>query len=120
MSRSFAPQVGHHQEVQPQKQGFTTSVQIPSASFHQSSVSRMGLSSENARMDLNESAERLNAQVEAIKVLSTVRQMQDEIQDINQQIEMENAKFPTSRSEAGSLESEIEQLESEMQLFPSC
>ena len=119
MSRSFAPQVGHHQEVQPQKQGFTTSVQIPSASFHQSSVSRMGLSSENARMDLNESAERLNAQVEAIKVLSTVRQMQDEIQDINQQIEMENAKFPTSRSEAGSLESEIEQLESEMQLFPS-
>ena len=80
----------------------------------------MGLSSENARMDLNESAERLNAQVEAIKVLSTVRQMQDEIQDINEQIEQENKKLNTnSVGGSSSMESEIEQLESEMQLFSS-
>ena len=93
-------------------------MQIPSASFP--TVSRMGLSSENARMDLNESAERLNAQVEAIMVLSTVRQMQDEIQDINEQIEQENKKLNTnSAGGSSSMESEIEQLESEMQLFSS-
>ena len=40
------------------------------------------------RMDLGSTdAERLSAQVKAISLLSTVRNMQDEIKDINDQIE---------------------------------
>ena len=72
------------------------------------------------RMDLDENNDRLSAQVKAIQVLSTVRAMQDEIQDINEQIEKENKKLKVessiqSQSTAG-LESEIEQLVSEMGL----
>ena len=77
-------------------------------------------SAEHSRMDLDENNDRLSAQVKAIQVLSTVRAMQDEIQDINEQIEKENKKLKVessiqSQSTAG-LESEIEQLVSEMGL----
>ena len=55
------------------------------------------ISSDNSksvdRMDLGSSADRLSAQVKAISVLNTVRAMQDEIKDINQQIEKENSMF---------------------------
>ena len=80
-------------------------------------------SSAESRMDLDENNDRLSAQVKAIQVLSTVRAMQDEIQDINEQIEKENKKLKVEssiqsvhqKSTAG-LESEIEQLVSEMGL----
>ena len=53
-----------------------------------------------------------------MEVLSTVRAMQDEIQDINEQIEKENKKLKVESSQSAStgLESEIEQLVSEMGL----
>ena len=54
-----------------------------------------------------------------MEVLSTVRAMQDEIQDINEQIEKENKKLKvesSSQSASAGLESEIEQLVSEMGL----
>ncbi len=75
------------------------------------------------RMDPDENNERLSAQVKAIQVLSTVRAMQDEIQDINQQIEQENKKlqanqqdFNFAAQESSLLESEIQELVSEMGL----
>ena len=54
-----------------------------------------------------------------MEVLSTVRAMQDEIQDINEQIEKENKKLKvesSSQSASAGRESEIEQLVSEMGL----
>ena len=54
-----------------------------------------------------------------MEVLSTVRAMQDEIQDINEQIEKGNKKLKVesfSQSASAGLESEIEQLVSEMGL----
>ena len=81
-------------------------------------------SSAESRMDLDENNDRLSAQVKAIQVLSTVRAMQDEIQDINEQIEKENKKLKVESSiqsvhqqqSTAGLESEIEQLVSEMGL----
>ena len=95
-----------------------------------SSVKRMGLfTNENSqeRMGLDENNQRLSAQVKAIQVLSTVRAMQDEIQDINQQIEAENKKLKDSNGNNNGLiasltpgnqglEREIEQLVSDMGL----
>lgn len=106
--------------------GFKTSVQYSNSDFMltpksttMSSVKRMGMMSDTERMDPDENNERLSAQVKAIQVLSTVRAMQDEIQDINQQIEAENKKLQFSNQqvqESSQLESEIEQLVSEMGL----
>lgn len=108
--------------------GFKTSVQYSNSdlmltpkSTTMSSVKRMGImsDSETERMDPDENNERLSAQVKAIQVLSTVRAMQDEIQDINQQIEAENKKLQISNQQVqdnSQLESEIEQLVSEMGL----
>ena len=70
---------------------------------------------ENERMDLDENNDRLSAQVKAIQVLSTVRAMQDEIQDINQQIEAENKKLQREDQ----LKDQIEEFKEVMITSPS-
>ena len=77
------------------------------------------ISSDNSksvdRMDLGSSADRLSAQVKAISVLNTVRAMQDEIKDINQQIEKENSMLADTTTEArNDLQSQLTRLAFEM------
>ena len=77
------------------------------------------ISSDNSksidRMDLGSSADRLSAQVKAISVLNTVRAMQDEIKDINQQIEKENSMLAETTTEArNDLQSQLTRLAFEM------
>ena len=82
-----------------------------SSSFSSSDNSKSG----SDRMDLGSSAERLSAQVKAISVLNTVRAMQDEIKDINQQIENENAMLADTTTEArNDLQSQLTRLAFEM------
>ena len=80
-----------------------------------SSFSNNNSKSGSDRMDLGSSAERLSAQVKAISVLNTVRAMQDEIKDINQQIENENAMLADTTTEArNDLQSQLTRLAFEM------
>ena len=82
-----------------------------SSSFSSSDNSKSSID----RMDLGSSAERLSAQVKAISVLNTVRAMQDEIKDINQQIENENAMLADTTTEArNDLQSQLTRLAFEM------